>query len=82
MLKLYQSEWCPYCKNVRNWIAENLNEVEIVYISQPHDRSARKQVLEVSGQAFIPTLLDAETGTIIADDDQKIIEYLAQKFGK
>lgn len=80
MITIYQAEWCPYCKNVREWISENLHGVPIVYVAQPHDRNKRTETIKVSGQAFIPTMKDDETDTVIADDDEKIIEYLKDKF--
>lgn len=80
MITIYQAEWCPYCKHVRDWIAENLNGVPITFVSQPHTREERKETIEVSNQTFIPTMKDDETGTVIADDDDKIIEYLKKKF--
>ena len=80
MVTIYQGEWCPYCKHVRDWIAENLNDIPLVFISVPHDRSERIKLKEISGQVFVPTLIDEETKTIIPDDDDKIIEYLSKKF--
>lgn len=82
MITIYQAEWCPYCKHVREWIGENLNGIPITFVSQPHAREERKETLEVSSQAFIPTMKDDETNTVIADDDDKIIEYLKKKFNK
>ena len=82
MITIYQAEWCQYCKNVREWISENLHGIPIVYVSQPYDRAKRKETWEVSNQPFIPTMKDDETGTVIADDDEKIIKYLQKKFKK
>lgn len=82
MITLYQAEWCPYCKHVRDWISENLNGIPIVFVSQPHDREKRKETIAVSGQPFIPTMKDDETEVVVADDDEKIIDYLRKKFDK
>ena len=82
MVTIYQAEWCPYCKHVREWIGEQLNGVPLVFVSQPHNREERTETIEVSGQAFIPTMKDDETGTVIADDDDAIIEYLKKKYKK
>lgn len=73
MLKLYQTEWCPYCARVRS----KLTELEITYlnVNVPRAKADRKELMEISGQTGIPTLV-AEDGTIIADDDDAIIEYL------
>jgi len=45
-----------------------------------HDQ--RKQTIAVSGQSFVPTMKDDETKTVIADDDEEIIQYLKKKFNK
>ena len=82
MITIYQAEWCPYCKRVRDWISDNLNGVPIVFISMPHNKQERTLLIEASGQPGIPTLVDDETDTVIPDDDDKIIEYLEQKYKK
>lgn len=80
MLKLYQAEWCPYCRHVREWISQELNDVPIVFISVPRGKTARQELRKISGQTGIPTLIDEEAGVIIPDDDDKIIDYLKKKF--
>lgn len=80
MLKLYQSEWCPYSRHVREWVGDNLNNQPIIFISQSRDKAQRKELIKLSNQPYIPTLVDEETNIIIADDDDKIIEYLKDKF--
>lgn len=80
MIKIYQAEWCPYCKKVRDWISDNLNDIPLIFISVQHDREKRVNLKKASGQVFVPTLIDEETKTIIPDDDEKIIEYLKSKF--
>lgn len=78
MITIYQAEWCQYCKRVRDFIADNLNDIPLTFISVPHEHSKRTKLKEASGQTFVPTLIDGET--IIPDDDDKIIEYLEKKF--
>ena len=75
MLKLYQAEWCPYCARVRS----TMTDLGVTYINVnvPQSKSDRKELMEVSGQAGIPTLV-TEDGTAIADDDDAIIEYLEE----
>jgi len=73
MLKLYQTEWCPYCARVRAKIAELGAECEIVDV--PRDKASRTELIRISGQAGVPTLV-TEDGLIIADDDDAIIAYL------
>ena len=78
MLKLYQAEWCPYCARVRS----KMTELGLTYINVnvPRDKADRTELLEVSGQTGIPTLVDGDV--IIADDDDAIIEHLAKRYGK
>lgn len=77
MMKLYQFESCPYCKMVR----EVLSDLEITYINVnvPRERSKRQEVFEVSGQWTVPVMVD---GDVMLDDEEKILPYLAEKYGK
>lgn len=77
MLKLYQAEWCPYCARVR----AKMGELGLTYIvaNVPLAKAGRTELLEVSGQTGVPTLVTDE-GRIIADDDDAIIEYLDDKY--
>lgn len=73
MLKLYQAEWCPYCARVRS----RMTDLGITYINVnvPRAKPDRKELIEISGQTGIPTLV-TEEGQVIADDDDAIIAYL------
>lgn len=77
MMKLYQFESCPYCKMVR----EVMSELQLTYINinVPRDRSQRQEVLKVSGQPTVPVLVD---GDVVLDDEEKIIPYLRETYGK
>ena len=78
MFKLYQAEWCPYCARVRS----RLTDLGITYINVnvPRNKADRKELLEVSGQAGIPTLVDGDT--VIPDDDEGIIRYVEENYAK
>lgn len=78
MIKLYQLENCPYCKVVR----EKLQELQISYINipVPKAKEERKELVEVSGQQFVPCMVDGDT--LIADDEQAICEYLERTYRK
>ena len=58
-MTLYHTEWCPECAVVR----EKLADLEIRYddIVVQDFRPFRKQVHEVSGQYYVPVLVDGET---------------------
>jgi glutathione S-transferase len=77
MLKLYQVEWCPYCQSVRS----KMTELELTYINVnvPGSKPDRKELIELAGKPGVPTLV-CEDGTIIADDDRAIIEYLEKTY--
>lgn len=78
MLKLYQAEWCGYCARVRS----RLTDLGITYINVnvPRSKADRTELIEVSGQAGIPTLV-TEDGQVIADDDDAIIDHLEKNYG-
>jgi glutathione S-transferase len=50
-------------------------------VNVPDSKPERKKLLEVSKQAGVPTIVTDE-GQIIADDDDAIIAYLNEHYGK
>lgn len=78
LMKLYQSEWCPYCRPVRM----KLTELGITYITVnvSHEKAQREDLYNISGQGGIPTLVDGDV--IIADDDEAIVAYLEGRYSK
>lgn len=78
MLKLYQLETCPYCARVR----AKMSEMGLTYINinVPRIKTDRAELIKVSGQAGVPTLV-TDDGRIIADDDDEIILYLENTHG-
>lgn len=80
MITIYQIVGCPYCVRVREWVETNAADKPITFVTEPPEHEKRVRTIEVSGQSFVPTMKDEETGTVIADDDERIIKYLALKF--
>lgn len=79
--KLYRLPGCPYCAKVIAKIDELGIRDQIDFIEVPRAHEARTELAKITGGvAGVPTLVDAST--IIADDDDKIIAYLEEKFGK
>jgi glutathione S-transferase len=74
---LYQAEWCPYCARVRKKLTDLLLDHKIVNV--PREHGARDEVRQVSGQTSIPVMVD---GDVTLDDDDDIIPYLEQKYGR
>jgi len=60
-----------------------MTDLGITYINVnvPRARPDRKELLEISGQAGIPTLV-TDDGQVIADDDDAIIAYLDKNYAK
>jgi glutaredoxin 3 len=75
---LYQAEWCPYCARVRQKLTDLLLDYKNVNVPRSH--SERTTVKELSGQTGIPLLVDGDT--MIADDDDAIVDYLEKTYGK
>lgn len=73
-MKLYHVEWCPDCEVVRQKLAEHgfSYEHEIV----PDMRPMRQQVHAVSGQYYVPVLVDGET---VLTETYEIVTYLDMK---
>lgn len=80
MLELYQFEECPYCRRV----STKLTDLGVTYIihNVPRDRGKRDELEKISGQRFVPVLVDKERDVMIADDDEKIVEYLETQYGE
>jgi glutaredoxin len=76
-MKLYNLESCPYCKMVRDKMSQLGLEYEKVDV--PPNRSDRQEVYQVSGQWTVPVLVD---GDVMLDDEEKILPYLDEKYGK
>ena len=74
MLELYQIENCPHCTKVR----QRLSEWEIDYIARnvPEELAKRTQLMKVSGQVSVPTLVDSAREVTVLGDEQKILDYL------
>ena len=74
MLELYQFEECEYSTQVRLKMSEW--EIDYILRNVAKDKSKRPLLQNVSGQHYVPTLIDSWRNIIIAGDDKKIIEYL------
>ncbi|MBV8460822.1 MAG: glutathione S-transferase N-terminal domain-containing protein [Candidatus Eremiobacteraeota bacterium] len=75
-LRLYNADWCWYCRRVRAKLDELRLDYEVIEVPVRH--SQRGEVLEVSGQTSVPVLVD---GDKVLDDDDIIIPYLEATYG-
>ncbi len=67
MVQLFQAEWCPASRRVR----ELLTELDVSYVIRqvPVDRADRDLLFAVAGSRVIPTLV-LEDGTALIDEDE------------
>ena len=70
-MTLYHTEWCPECVVVRNKLSELNIEYESIIVSDV--RPFRKQVHEVSGQYYVPVLVE---GRPVLTEPGDILKYL------
>ena len=75
-LSLYQLEDCPYCHLVRRKL-DSLG-LNFVAKSVPHEGSARKEVIQVSGGQVVPVL---EDGAKVVVGSGEILRYLDEVYG-
>ena len=70
-MTLYHTEWCPECAEVR----EKLEDLGIIYdnVIVPDFRPMREEVIKVSGQSYVPVLVDGDT---VLTETVDILEYL------
>lgn len=78
-LELYDGEFCPYCRYVR----EALTELDLDAIIHPVPKGGnrfRGQLKEIGGKARVPFLIDANTGKQLYDSEA-IVAYLYSEYG-
>ena len=76
-MKLYGLPGCSYCEIVKQKLANLSLEYDTVTV--PAKKSERKEVKAVSGQEYVPVLVD---GSKVLSDENEIISYLDNKYGK
>jgi glutathione S-transferase len=76
MLELYQTEWCPASRRVR----QRLTELGVDFVARqvPVEREDREALWHRTGAESIPVLV-TETGTAIAGEE-RIEVYLDSRF--
>jgi glutathione S-transferase len=76
MLELYQSEWCPASRRVR----ERLTELGLDYVVHqvPVAREQRAALLAATGADTIPALLHEKDGAVVGEE--AIEAYLDERF--
>ena len=73
---LYHRWKCPWCAAVRQAIDNVGADVELVEV--PYPREERRMVVEASGQARVPVLVDGEEVVV---DSRRIVRHLYARHG-
>jgi len=76
LLKLYQTEWCPASRRVR----QRLTELDVSYVSRqvPVERAERVELLMRTGTDSIPALVCQEGEVLVGEEE--ILAYLDERF--
>ena len=78
-LELFEAEYCPYCRHVR----EALTELDLDAMIYPIPKGAKRHVarlLKLGGEKKIPFLHDPNTGVKMYDSEA-IVKYLYEQYG-
>jgi glutaredoxin 3 len=67
MLELWQTEWCPASRRIR----ERLTELGVDYVTRqvPVDKQRRTLLLQKTGSDTIPALVPGDGATLIGEDE-------------
>ena len=81
MLELYQTEWCPASRRVR----ERMTELGLDYLIHqvPVERETRAALVAATGSDTIPTLLGAGATPIVGEEAIQLYldEHYVEPFG-
>ncbi|MEM5804907.1 MAG: glutaredoxin domain-containing protein [Candidatus Aenigmatarchaeota archaeon] len=75
-VKLYTTEWCPYCKTAKEFLKEKGVKFEEFRVDK--DQKAAKRMVEISGQSGVP-VLHIGSAVIVGFDAEKIRKALGLK---
>jgi glutaredoxin len=75
--ELYQAEWCPFSRRVR----QRFTELGVSFIARPvpAERADREELRRRTGTDEIPALV-LENGSAVTGDADEIIAYLDQRY--
>jgi glutathione S-transferase len=76
MLELFQTEWCPSSRRIR----QRLTELGLDYLNHqvPVERKERTLLFELTGSDTVPTLLLEEGSALVGE--QEILAYLERHY--
>ncbi len=76
MLELFQTEWCPGSRRIR----QRLTELGLDYVNHqvPVAREERTALFGLTGSDTVPTLLLEDGSALVGDDE--ILAYLERRY--
>ena len=77
MLKLYQRDYCPFCKKVTRFASEKGIQLELLDIS---NENTLQELIHLGGQQMVPFLVDEERSEMMYESAD-IIKYLDEHYG-
>lgn len=79
MDELYQAEWCPHSRRVR----QRLTELGVSFVARqvPADPADREELRRKTGNDEIPALV-LEDGTVVNDSAEDIIAHLDSRYSE
>jgi glutathione S-transferase len=78
-LELFEAEYCPYCRHVREALTE-LDLDAMIYPVPKGGKRHRDRLVELGGKAKVPFLHDPNTGTRLYESEA-IVQYLYKQYG-
>ena len=72
-IKVYSTEFCPYCVALKEFLKENSVEFEAVDVTE--DIKAQEEMIEKSGQMGVP-VIEIDSEVVIGFDREKISQLL------
>lgn len=78
-LTLYEAEYCPYCRYVREALTA-LDLDALIYPIPKKGNRFREQLVKVAGKAQVPFLIDPNTGSKL-HESEAIVKHLYQEYG-
>lgn len=67
-MKLFCREWCSWCEDAKEYLAER--GYKFIEIDVGRDRAAYREMMELSDQTYVPTLVAGEDVLANFDTDQ------------
>jgi glutathione S-transferase len=78
VLQLFQTEWCPSSRRVR----QRLTELGVDYVSKqvPADPAKRSELVAATGTDSVPALVPDDSAALVGEE--QILEYLDRRYAE